>query len=279
VSVTVVNPDAQSAVASGAFTYLRLMEREQSDSTGWWWYYGVSAAQVSQELTTNNARLVDISVENVTAGVPSFSVIMVSNSGAYSTSWDWYYGYTEADLNTQLSATNSRPISLSPYWDGTSLLFAAVTVDNTGNNYLGYWWYYGTNSYVTTAIGALTNARVVDFENFDNNGTTNYFAIAIPNTGVEAANWYWFYNISPATLGTDISTDNAQVLTFIGDSGGNYDVTLRSPPSAAWWYYYNVTPAQAFQYASTNNARLTSARVDPSSLGGTYTYDVVMIQN
>lgn len=59
------------------------IERVQSDPTAWWWFYGVTAAQITQTLTQNNARIVDLQVESLPASGGIFSVAMVANTGPY----------------------------------------------------------------------------------------------------------------------------------------------------------------------------------------------------
>jgi hypothetical protein len=277
VDVTVAGSGAPSAVLSGGFGYLRFIEREQSDRTAWWWYHGVSAADVASSLTANAARLVDVHVERAPAGVPTFSVIMVENSGPYSKStWNWYCCDTETELNLHLTQTKSRLISLSPYWDGATVRFASVTVDDTGLDTLPTPWSWGTFASMYAQVSALSNFRLVDFENFDNNGSVAYFFLAIPNTGVESAAWWWWVNFGRTDLDAFILENSAQPLSLIADSSGSYDAVLRSSGTAGWWYLYGVTPAQVLQFAADNSARATQARANPGASG---TYDVVMIQN
>jgi hypothetical protein len=78
--------------------------------TGWWFYTGISAAQVGAYLTANGARLTDIEVQSVSAGVPVFTVRMVRNAGAYAApgGWWWYYGLTFADISSRLNAHTAR---------------------------------------------------------------------------------------------------------------------------------------------------------------------------
>ncbi len=280
VDVTVTNPDTQSATLAGGFSYLRLIEREQSDATAWGWYYNETAAGVDTLLTNNNARPVDISVQTVVSGVPYFSVIFVTNTGAYATTWNWYCCDTAAEFEAHL--TNSRVISWSPYYNGTTVLYASVMVDNTGLNNLGWYFAAGSGSYVGTFVNGLSNQRVVDLENWDNNGTTEYAVLTISNTGVEAASyWAWWFGITNSALATDISNHSAQLLTYSDDPGlSNYDATERAPATAGWYYLYGFSGSDIVTFANTNHARPTSARVEPTSIAGGvggYLFDVVLI--
>src|SRR5271168_1116392 len=64
-------PHSRPSGRSGA---MAIIERAQSDPTAWWWYYGQTAEQVGQLLQQNNARLVDICVQSVSASGLIFSV-------------------------------------------------------------------------------------------------------------------------------------------------------------------------------------------------------------
>src|SRR5271165_2780370 len=81
-------------------------ERTQSVPTGYWWFYGQTPAQVSQILSQNNARIVDLQVESVSSSGPIFTVSMVSNTGAYAQQWWWWYGQSASDVTQKLSNLN-----------------------------------------------------------------------------------------------------------------------------------------------------------------------------
>ena len=140
-----------------------MIERVQSDPTAYWWYYGSTAAQVTQALQQNNARIVDIQVESVSPSGPLFTVAMVSNTGAYAKEWWWWFGQTAQDVGQKLQELNARLISISPYQVGNDLLFATVMVSNTGPDAKEWWWFYGGFDSVSSSLKPL-NARVVDLE-------------------------------------------------------------------------------------------------------------------
>jgi len=111
-------------------------DRQLRTPTGWATYTGVTLSQISSLLTANNARLTDIQAETPS----TFTVVMVSNAGAYASGWWYYVGQTEAQVNAQLSAHNARLISASAYNTSSGVLFAVVMVSNTGANAKGWWW-------------------------------------------------------------------------------------------------------------------------------------------
>ncbi len=249
------------------------IERVQSDPTAWWWFYGVTAAQITQTLTQNNARIVDLQVESLPASGGIFSVAMVANTGPYAKEWWWFFGLSEQALNQKLSQLNARLISISPFQDPSGdLVFGAVMVSNTGADAKEWWWYFGPAASVEASLKPL-NARVVDLEPYTFNGQTNYAAIAIANTGTDAASWWWWFDISAANLSTQLTQNSAQVLTLCHDGSG-FDATLQAPSSAEWWYYYGLNAQAVSDNFEQNGARLTQVRAYPGPV-----FDVVMINN
>src|SRR3954447_18599144 len=72
-------------------------DRQLTAPTGWWTYTGLTAAQVTNTINNNGARLTDVNVDN-SSGTPHFTVTEVANSGAYASGWWWYYDVTPAQV-------------------------------------------------------------------------------------------------------------------------------------------------------------------------------------
>ncbi len=100
---------------------------------GWWYYYGRTAAQVTQLLTQNGARLVDIEVDNTPALLtpPTFTVIMIAdNPGA---GW-WYSSLTQDEIGPLLEANGARLTCMEQYTNGLGQTrFAVAMVDNANS--------------------------------------------------------------------------------------------------------------------------------------------------
>src|SRR6516225_4475122 len=64
-------------------------DRQQTAPTSWWTYTGISAAALNSKLAANHARLTSLQVDST--GGPTFTAVMVSNSGSYASGWWWYY--------------------------------------------------------------------------------------------------------------------------------------------------------------------------------------------
>ena len=217
--------------------------------TAWWFYTGISAAQVTSYLNANGARLTDIEVQSVSAGVPSFTVRMVKNSGTYAATggWWWYYGLTAAQLNTYINANSARLIDLEPYdIGGGNIRFAAVMVSNAGTAARAWWWYYGVTSAQITSL--LPGRRLIDIDSYGSGANKRYTVLMVANSGGDAEAWEWWLNQTPASISTRVSAFNGRVVKLDRQADGTYNfiqVRNTGTEATAWWYWFGFTSATA----------------------------------
>lgn len=223
--------------------------------TGWWFYTGITEAQVNSLLATNGARLTDIEVQSVSAGVPRFTVRMVRNSGSYAAvgGWWWYYGLTAAQVATYINANSARLIDLEPYAiGGGQIRFAVVMVRNTGTAARTWWWYHGVSS---AFIGSnLTGRRLIDLDSYGTGANKRYTAVMIANTGADNEAWQWWLNQTPASIGTKVGAFNGRVVKLDRQADGTYNfiqVRNTGTEATAWWYWFGFTsPTALLNYAN-----------------------------
>jgi hypothetical protein len=225
-------------------------DRQLTSVASWWTYNGVTATQVNALLSANGARLTDIQVESST---PTFSVVMVKNTGDYSSAWWWYYGKTEAEVNSLLSTHGARPISISAYSTSSGIRYGVVMVANSGANAKSSWWYHGTGTYIS---GQLTThqARLIDLAPYPGGG---YTAIMVDNTGTNLTSWWWYYGISAASVNSDLATNHARLIDVSRNSAGTYNVVMYASSVRAYWYY-GVSPGSMVHKANQLGERIIS---------------------
>ncbi len=222
--------------------------------TGWWFYTGISAAQVGSYLNVNGARLTDIEVQSVSAGVPTFTVRMVRNTGAYAASgWWWYYGLTPAQVSTYLNANSARIIDLEPYDVGGGVIrYAVVMVSNTGAAARSWWWYYGQTSAQLAAL--LPGRRLIDLDSYGTGTAKRYTAVMIANTGVDNEAWEWWLNQTPTSIASRVSAFSGRVIKLDRQADGTYNfiqVRNTGAENTAWWYWFGFTsPTALLNYAN-----------------------------
>lgn len=171
------------------------VENTGSYAAGWWWYYGLTAAQVSSNLATNNARLIDLEPYDDGNGNLRFACIMVDNTGANNKAWWWYYNTTTSNLNTQLTANNARLVDLDSYDIGGTTYYSGVMIRNTGADARGWWWYLNvTPAQISTALNT-NNAQIYDLEPRSNG---NWDCVMEQNPG--SPGWYWWYGLTASDI-------------------------------------------------------------------------------
>jgi hypothetical protein len=124
--------DLDSYVINGTRYYSAVaVHNSGNNAQGWWYYSGVTATQITQNLTTHGARLV--AVELVDAGgigdPATFACIMVSsNQGG---GW-WYPALTSDQVSSLLAQNGARLTCLSRYTNfAGQTRWAAAMVDNS----------------------------------------------------------------------------------------------------------------------------------------------------
>lgn len=254
-----------------------LAEALTTTPTAWWWYYGVTPAQLSSLVSSNNARIVSLQVEQVSPLL--FTVAMVSNTGSYAKAWWYYYGVTAAQLSANLSANNARLVSLDAYDSGGTTLFAAVMIRNTGADAKGWWWYYGVTTSQIATLLQQNNARLVDFRSYVTGSVTRYAVVMIPNTGADAMAWWWYFGVSGAQVASLLSQNNAFLISIqpADASGATFNVIMEQQPGVLWWWYYGLDAAGLGDRLAQNGARLLDVKT--YFVNGARKFAAVMVNN
>jgi hypothetical protein len=255
-------------------------DNENSTPTAWWYYTGQSFSEIGSTLTAKNARIVDIALDNSAA--TSFTVTYVQNTGSYAKRWWWYVGIDAPTLAKNLTTNNARLISLKAYdTGGGNIRFAVAMISNTGDDAKGWWYYFGQTP---AQIGNLTksnNARLTAIQSYSSNGQTLYSCIMIANTGADNKAWWWYFNVSPQAIGTDINSNNARLLDITPAGDGNFNVALESCSGGcpAWWWYYGQDMNGVLTQTQNHGARAFTVEPYQGCNGSNECFVTAMISN
>ena len=240
-----------------------------------WWYTGVTASQVTTFINQNSARLTQIRVEDPT--VPTFTVTMVQNTGAYGSGWWWYFGVDASTLSSLLSQNGARLISLDPYFVNGSLRFAAVMVPNSGAQARAWWWYFGVSSGTVNTLLGQNNARLVSLRPYLSGGSTVYAVIMISNTGQDFKAWQWWIGSSISSIASHVTNDHMRVITLAPNPSGGWDAVLVSSEGEGWWWWFGINASTVTNNLVNHGTRL----IDISSYvsGGSRVYAAVELDD
>jgi len=250
-------------------------DRQLQVPTGWWTYYGQSSSALNAKLTANQARLTDIQVQSVNSdGVPTFTAVMVRNSGSYASGWWWYFGQTEAQVNSQLSSHTARPISIEGYNTPAGLRFAVIMVDNSGAKYKPWSWWWGTSTFINGKVSPSN--RLMSFSRIQ--GTSSYVAVFTSNTGTNNTGWWYYYGVSTSQISTFLNNNHARLVDLDrNDDNGTYNVVMYSNPNTRWYWYYGQNLTTAVARANQQGERIINAT--PYYVGGSLYFAVVSTNN
>jgi hypothetical protein len=233
-------------------------DNENSTPTAWWIYTGQSMNAISNTITSKNARITDIAVDNANA----FTVTYVQNTGTYAKQWWWYVGIDAPTLASHLTANKARLISLKAYdIGGGNIRFAVAMIANAGADDKAWWYYYGKT---TAEIGMLLNtnkARLTAVQSYSSNGQTLYACIMIAESGADNKAWWWYLNESPQTIGNQINANKARALDVTPAGNGNFNVVMESCSSGCpvWYWYTGLTAYGVLDEAQNNGTRVVTA--------------------
>jgi hypothetical protein len=248
-------------------------DRQQIAPASWWTYTGVNASQLGTYLNQNHARLTSLQVDN--ASVPTFTAVMVGNSGTYASGWWWYFGQTQSQVGSLLTTNHARLISASPYNTAGGLRYAVVMVPNSGANGKAWWWYIGTTSFLSSQLSAH-HARMIELNPMPGSATT-YLGIMVDNTGSNGTAWWWYVHESVANVNSLLSANHARLVDLSRNDDGTFNVVMYTNPSTRWYWYVNSSPAGAVSRSLQQGERI----IDATSyvINGTKYYAAIETRN
>ena len=161
----------------------------------YWWYTGITAAQVSSFLSSNQARLIDLEPYEDANGNLRFACIMVDNTGANNKAFWWYYGTSTSSIGTALTTNGARLVDLDSYDFNGTTFYSAVMIANSGADARAWWWYLNVTPAQISTFLNTNQAQIYDLEPRDNG---NWDVVMLQNPS--SPNWYWWYGITSSDV-------------------------------------------------------------------------------
>lgn len=188
----------------------------------------------------------------------------------------WLTGQTPAQIgqlaNNGWRVTDVEIESTSPW------TFTVATVQNTGAYAKGWWWAYDVTPTQLNAALTQNNARLVDLEPYDSNGSTRFAAVMISNTGADQKTWQWGFDQTQVQVDIAVQQFNGRLTSLKRYSVGGQTrfasamIANTGADQRSWGYLYGATSAQI-------NANLATFgnRVYGLERTGTDAFDVILI--
>ena len=255
-------------------------DRDNTEPTGWYVYEHQTVSEVVDTATTNNLRVVDLSVES-TAGAGQFSAVYVANTQTYAKTWWILANVTPADLLSFIVTNDARIVSQKVFADaapGGDVRHYAILISNTGADAKTWYFYNNKTTSELTDLWQANNARLVQVNSYVKNASTFYAAVMIANTGADERTWWWYVNATVPDISTNITANDARLVDLDRNpTTGNYNVIMNSCAGGcpAWWWYVGVPTSDLLSTVTGLGARLID--VNTTAGCGDQCWSILMI--
>src|SRR5690554_3403364 len=186
-----------------------LTERSLTQPTGWWWLSGVTFDQLEDKID-EGFRIIDL--ELIDPSAPTYAAALVSNTGVHQKDWWWYVGVTADELSLAVERHEARIIDLETYVLAGQQLFAAVLVSNSGEDAVGWSWYYNVDAEFLEDMIDEHDHRIVDLERYSLNGNWYFSAVLVSNSGANRKDWGWYYGVSAEFISERLDEYDARLV-------------------------------------------------------------------
>ncbi len=177
-------------------------------------YAGATATAVSNDLSVNNRRLIDLEPYENSSGALRFYGTATPNTGSNAAGWGWLYNTTSSNIINWVNnnPTPLRLIDIDVYNYNGQRYYSAVAVNNTGSQQQGWWHLYNISSSALSTFIEQNDARIVDLEIHQPQvlfSPATYSAILTPN---QNRSWWWYLGQSGTALSEKLDLNAARLV-------------------------------------------------------------------
>jgi hypothetical protein len=271
---------AQPAQASPAVVTTN--EWDLTTPIGWNTVENLTAQQLTDHLTNNNERIIDLEVVQDSGAL--FSAVTVKNEGEYAkTSW-WYPDLNIGEVMVLLSANQARLIDVEVYvtyaGETEDIHYAVVMVPNTGADQKVWTWLPVVDADgIGQFLSSNNSYRIIDLEAFESFGFRYYAVILISNTGDDFRNWGYLINVTWPEIEPHLAT--GRLLDIVHEGDEYFSVVIENCPCIGWWVYFGVSLEDITSRAAQQGARIIDLEIytDPNLPPPGIYYAGIMVEN
>ena len=124
----------------------------------------------------------------------------------------WYHAVTGSQVATLVDRLGTRLTQIRVE-DPSVPTFAVTMVQNSGAYGSAWWWYYGVDGPTVTNLLSQNNARLISIDPYWSGGNLLFAVVMVPNTGVQARAWWWYYDADGNTVASLLKQNNARLVS------------------------------------------------------------------
>lgn len=216
-------------------------------SGAWWFHDGVSAGELGNALTEQQAVITDLDTHRI-GSERRFSAVLQRNPGLGH--W-WYFGLSGEEVGSRLVEHGAVPVSLVSYRESRSIRFAVAMQSRPGTS---CWWYYGMTADDLGRKLDEHEAMAVDITACDTGGELRFAAILVPRG---QSGFWWYYGLTAAEIGPRVDHDGGRLRclrAYDTAQGTRYVIGIVAPVERAWWWYHGQSGDQVRAHAWADGA-------------------------
>jgi len=165
-------------IGSGDIRYaVAMIANTGADQKTYWVYSGETVEELSNLISSNNARLTSIQSYR-TQGKTRYAAIMISNTGADAKAWWWYVGATVDEIVGLVNTNDARIIDMSHAGIGTF----NVVMESCSSGCAEWWWYEGISGDRALSIALQNGARIITTNTYSGCGSLCFDVAMINNS-------------------------------------------------------------------------------------------------
>lgn len=158
--------DIETYVVDGQRLFAAIFKRNTgADHIDWRWGFDMSRDGMIDVYERHNMRLIDIERYRVD-GRTLYAAVMVDNTGAHETDWNWFRDQTLQGVVSNMRDTNMRVLDIERHGSGSNTRFTSILVPWSPGQRA--WHYYGITRAEVTHMLRRHGSRVIDIERAGN---------------------------------------------------------------------------------------------------------------
>jgi hypothetical protein len=222
----------------------------------------------------------------------TFAVPCVAQDpAAYSTQptdWDYFGDLNSSTIQDIAHSRGMRIVSAKWWWHTAGEgwdKFGVILIKNSGDYLIKNWWWYPNldEEQLNSKIN-YHHARILHLDVRVNDSGKHYFsAVLVDNTGSNAKDWWWYFNVTPTYLASLAQKNNARIVELVTYWDQNKREVRRAGVMIAntgadktdWRYLFNMPAFAIPPFLSSQKMRLLNLQIVPTVPDEGVLYDLL----
>jgi Beta-lactamase/Polyglycine hydrolase-like, structural repeat len=208
--------------------------------------------------------------------------VVVERTLTQPAAWWFYYDVTPRSLAESVAKDKARIVDLDVD-NASPLRLSAALVANSGAYASSWWWYHDLDAQQVADKLEKHKTRLLSIDPYMVDGKLRFAAVMVPNSGQQAVDWWWYYDLTPQQLSAKLGAHKARLVDIKRYRHGDLVryaaimVSNQGAKASTWWWYLDQTAAQVSQRIDQHKARLLD--MERYGTGANERFDIILVPN